>query len=950
MFNLLRYFTISSLIACIVATLILGIFYRRTAESDLIMLAESKNVALFQSVANSLWSQFDPLVTASPSTEANNNMTQEGLIPRLRDTVLAQLRGSMIDKIRIYNLNGVTVFSTETAEIGQDSSGNSGFQQALRGQLNSELVTRGTLDAFENRVETGDMLDTYLPIYDSEQKTTPIAVVEVYSDVTALVDKINATQRRVVISLLLAFALLYGVLWLIVSYANNILQRQYSQVEQAEFSLLQEKIVLEQRVAERTTALRDANLQLERELYARKVAQDKQYSYGERLQALRQIEQEILAVKSPETIAEVALRHLRNLIPCRLASMIVFDYEKREGIVLAVNSDNDSRALYPNSRIPFHSFRILDGFLQINQETKTPPAYEMTAEWRLRRDGVVKYIQVPLITHDELIGTLDLGIGANEELLPEHMEIAREAANSLAVSLQQAQLHGQISYQAQALQSRVEELNVAKLALEHEQASLAQRVEARTAELRKANEALAKASRLKDEFLASMSHELRTPLHAILSYAELLQEEIYGPINERQQRSLHDLEEVGRHLLALINDLLDVSRIEADKLDLEIGEVNVAEVCEASLRFIQQSASQKNLQIITQIDERLGTMEADERRLKQILTNLLNNAVKFTPVGSQIGLEVRLRERTSQVKFVIWDCGIGIDAENLEKIFQPFVQIDARLARNYPGAGLGLALVDRLTKLHGGTITVTSEVGKGSRFTILLPLQQASKPSAPEATMPLARIETKPAEIAIVNGAATSSEKRAKLTVESPLEDVRPDRPTNGQAHAASSHTPIPVTGHEQPVVKGLLNQPKPLLLVCEDNELNRKTLVDFLEFKGYDVIVAGDGQQAIDVAAEYDPDLILIDVQMPVLDGLSAIRQMRSQGNTKPMIALTGLAMHGDEQRCLSAGATAYYSKPIRLNELIAVIDRQLRGRLPNKENGNGVALSSVVVSGNSL
>ncbi|MFN8486892.1 MAG: ATP-binding protein [Caldilineaceae bacterium] len=949
MFNLLRYFTISSLIACIAASLILGLFYRRTAESDLVTLAESKNVALFQSVANSLWSQIDPLVTAAPLTEAANNMTQQGVIPRLRDTVTAQLRGSQIDKIRVYNLTGITVFSTETAEIGQDSSGNAGFQQALRGQLNSELIARGPLDVFENRVETGDMLDTYLPIYDSQQKTAPIAIVEVYSDVTALVDKINATQRRVVISLLLAFALLYGVLWLIVSYANHILQRQYSQVAQTELALLQEKIVLEQRVAERTMALRDANLQLERELYARKVAQEKQYSYGERLQALRQIEQEILAVKSPETIAEVALRHLRNLIPCRLASMIVFDYEKCEGIVLAVNSDNESRVLYPNSRIPFHSFRILEGFLQVNQETKTPPAYEMTAEWRLRRNGVVKYIQVPLITHDELIGTLDLGIGADEELQPEHMEIAREAANSLAVSLQQAQLHGQISYQAQALQSRVEELNVAKLALEHEQASLAQRVEERTTELRQANEALAKASRLKDEFLASMSHELRTPLHAILSYAELLQEEIYGPINERQQRSLHDLEEVGRHLLALINDLLDVSRIEADKLDLEIGEVKVAEICEASLRFIQQSASQKNLQIITQIDERLGTMEADERRLKQILTNLLNNAVKFTPTGGQIGLDVRLRERNAQVKFVIWDCGIGIDAENLEKIFQPFVQIDARLARNYPGAGLGLALVDRLTKLHGGTVTVTSEVGKGSRFTVLLPLRQAAKPSAPEVTTPLARLdENKPAQAPIVDR-ATAPEKQTKLAAELPVEEPRPKSSANGQAYRAPSYTPIPVTGHEPPLVKALLNQPKPLLLVCEDNELNRKTLVDFLEFKGYDVVVAGDGQQAIDVAAEYDPDLILIDVQMPVLDGLSAIRQMRAKGNTKPIIALTGLAMHGDEQRCISAGATAYYSKPVRLNELIAVVDRQLRNRLPSKDN-NGGASPSVVVSGNRL
>lgn len=946
MFNLLRYFTISSLIACIVASLILGLFYRQTAEADLIELAQSKNVALFQSIANSLWSQIDPLVTPSVSVATNGTMTQEGLIPRLRDTMLAQLRGSMIDKIKVYNVEGVVAFSTQTAEIGHDGSTNPGFQQALKGQVSSELVGRGTLDIFDSRVEDRDMLDTYLPVYDSTRNKSPVAIVEVYSDVTALVDKINATQRRVVVSLVLAFALLYSVLWLIVSYANGILQRQYSEIQQAELSLLQEKIVLEQRVAERTTALRDANVQLERELYARKVAQEKQHSYGERLKALRQIEQEILAVKSPETIAEVALRHLRHLIPCRLASMVVFDYEKREGIVLAVNSDNESRVLYPNSRIPFHSFRILDSFLQINQEAKTPPAYEMTAEWRLRRDGVVKYIQVPLITHDELIGTLDLGIGANEELQPEHMEIAREAANSLAVSLQQAQLYGQISYHAHALQSRVEELNEAKLALEHEQASLAQRVEERTTELRQANDELAKASRLKDEFLASMSHELRTPLHAILSYAELLQEEIYGPLNERQLRSLYDLAEVGKHLLALINDLLDVSRIEADKLELEISEVKIGEICEASLRFIQQSASQKNLQIITSFDERLATMEADERRLKQILANLLNNAVKFTPAGAQIGLNVTLRERTGQVKFVVWDCGIGIEAENLQKIFQPFVQIDARLARNYPGAGLGLALVDRLTKLHGGTVSVASEPGKGSRFTVLLPLHQAVAPLPSEEAKPLLPLEAQSSNFAIMKVPVGLLADQTNLVVKTTIEETKLNGHSANQAEPAlASYTPIPVTGQEQQPAGALLKQVKPLLLVGEDNELNRKTLVDFLEFKGYAVVVAEDGQQAIDVAARHNPDLILIDVQMPVLDGLSAIREMRTQGNAKPIIALTGLAMHGDEQRCLSAGATAYYSKPVRLNELVAVIDRQLRSRPIGKEN-NGLQRQTVVVS----
>jgi len=552
---------------------------------------------------------------------------------------------------------------------------------------------------------------------------------------------------------------------------------------------------------------------------------------------------------------------------------------------------------------------------------------------------VVRYVQVPLITHDKLVGTLDLGMGPNEELQPEHWEIAHEAANSLAIAVQQARLHEEVEYNAHELQLRVEELNKTQVALELEQKSLAQRVEVRTAELRNANQALAKASRLKDEFLASMSHELRTPLHAILSYAELLQEGIYGILNERQLRSLRDLEEVGKHLLALINDLLDVSRIEADKLELELGEVKIADICAASLRFIQQGADQKNLQIAMNFDQRLTTMEADERRLKQILTNLLNNAVKFTPTGGQIGLDVTAIDQLTKVQFVIWDSGIGIEAENLERIFQPFVQVDARLSRNYSGAGLGLALVDRLTKLHGGAVYATSEVGKGSRFTVSIPLQQQPVPTAlPEGLYPVSinSLVVESSTIALADRPLLAEPPRPLINKLLPLNNhhfsppVQPPTPANGNDYAAKAEFETPG---------------RPLLLVGEDNELNRKTLVDFLEFKGYDVVIAQDGQEVLDLVERCHPDLILIDVQMPVLDGLSAIRQLRARGERMPIISLTGMAMQGDEQRCLNAGATAYYSKPVRLNELVAVIDRQLNHPL-GKTGENGLATPAISVA----
>ena len=241
-------------------------------------------------------------------------------------------------------------------------------------------------------------------------------------------------------------------------------------------------------------------------------------------------------------------------------------------------------------------------------------------------------------------------------------------------------------------------------------------------QLRLTNAELEHAARLKDEFLANMSHELRTPLSAILIIGESLQEQVYGPLTDKQQKALRDVVESGQHLLALINDILDLSKIEAGKVELQPGPVNVAAVCQASLRLVREQAIKKNHSVALLLPSDSLTIRADERRLKQILVNLLSNAVKFTPDGGKIGLEVHAGRCSSDIRFAVRDTGIGIRPELQSRLFQPFVQLDSALNRQFGGTGLGLALVRRLAELHGGHVDVQSTPNEGSCFTIVVPL------------------------------------------------------------------------------------------------------------------------------------------------------------------------------------------------------------------------------------
>jgi predicted ATPase/signal transduction histidine kinase len=246
---------------------------------------------------------------------------------------------------------------------------------------------------------------------------------------------------------------------------------------------------------------------------------------------------------------------------------------------------------------------------------------------------------------------------------------------------------------------------------------------------------LQRATRLKDEFLATMSHELRTPLNAILGMSEALQEEIFGAINPLQLNAVSTIEQSGEHLLSLINDILDVSKITAGKLDLNITQVSVPELCKSSLMLVRQQAFAKQIQLNTHLPADLEPIAIDERRMRQVLINLINNAVKFTPKGGTVTLSVSIKpiEIAAQtagyaVCFAISDTGIGIASDDLTKLFQPFIQIDSSLSRKYEGTGLGLVLVKQIVELHGGDVTINSEVGRGSCFTAIIPQTHLNLP------------------------------------------------------------------------------------------------------------------------------------------------------------------------------------------------------------------------------
>ncbi|HEX5863863.1 MAG TPA: ATP-binding protein, partial [Casimicrobiaceae bacterium] len=310
--------------------------------------------------------------------------------------------------------------------------------------------------------------------------------------------------------------------------------------------------------------------------------------------------------------------------------------------------------------------------------------YQSRVREILIRLGYHSLLAVPLLSEDRLLGGLTVNRKSTGEFAPEVIELLKTFATQSALAIRNARLFREI-------QTKGRQLGI--------------------------------ASQHKSEFLANMSHELRTPLNAIIGFSEVLAERMFGEVNEKQAEYLADILESGRHLLSLINDILDLSKIEAGRMELEPSDFDLPSAIENTLILVRERAQRRAITLQRTVDERVGTIQADERKVKQVLLNLLSNALKFTPEGGRIDVAAGVRDGVAEIS--VTDTGVGIAPEDQEAVFEEFRQV-GRAAQKVEGTGLGLAISRKFIELHGGRIWVTSEVGKGSTFAFTLPLTTQS--------------------------------------------------------------------------------------------------------------------------------------------------------------------------------------------------------------------------------
>ncbi len=436
---------------------------------------------------------------------------------------------------------------------------------------------------------------------------------------------------------------------------------------------------------------------------------------------------------------------------------------------------------------------------------------------------------IPLSSPQHVIGAMTMARRLVQPFTDVEAALVRVIVSQAAISIENAQLYAAMH----GHMSRIEEQNHA---------------------LEDANVQINEVSRLKSEFLANMSHELRTPLNSILGFSEILKDNLAGALSDEQRvECLEAIHASGEHLLQLINDVLDMSKIEAGRMDLVLEEFAVDSSIREVITVVKSLAGRKNIELSIATKPEDLVVYADKGKFKQVIYNLLSNAIKFTPESGFIFVDTKVREQAGDMLVTVTDTGVGIPAEHIDKIWGEFYMVQGEHQKQ-KGTGLGLSLVRKLVELHGGQIGVFSEEGKGSTFSFTMPLQA---------------------------GAA------------------------QGEQQALSR-----------------------LILLVDDNPSNLELTRMILTSGGYRVEVATDGQEGLLKAKELKPSLILMDIQLPGMDGLTATRALKSDPDTAgiKVVALTANAMKGTKEEALQAGCIGYIPKPIDVKRFVRDITEFLR------------------------
>lgn len=1108
-FRLRRYFAMASCLSLVAAALVLGLVYGQAAARSLLELGELNHVALTKAFANSLWPRYRDFFVSAPGGE---EIRASATLAALRKDVVTLTSGTPVVKVKIYDLRGRTVFSTEARQIGEDQSRNGGFLGALAGRATSELTHRGAFSAFDRIIEERDVLSSYLPVRGPSGDIE--GVVEIYSDVTGLLGKASESARHATWTVVAVLGVLYTVLFLIVRRGDGLIHR-------AETALRASQQDLKARVRDRTEEV-DRRL---RETTALLAVANLVGDAPEFPEAIRRICRELARLTGADTVAAYVTNPQKTQVwpvagyrvPKNLPSLatetlpladLQFSASIRSGeVVWTDDVRNDPRftstvflqiphqalilaplvldgevagafnliwwadrhqpgagelalleAVGRQASVLLRATRLTSALEERAARLRTLVQLNQLVSSELSMDKVLKEIalaaaeltRAPLVSvwvadeshrvlearafSDDALGTdapgrrCGFGQGGVGWVATHRrrLDVSDVLADARFAEWSRWRGRGLRSFTGMPVMLDGELLAVLALAGREpftfdadasdlldgfvSQMAIALRNAALFDAEAAARRAAEEAARAKSEFLATMSHEIRTPMNGILGMSELL---LNTSLSDTQQRFAKSLHSSGRALLAVLNDILDFSRIDAGKLQLEVVDFDPRQIAEDVVDLFAESAQGKGLELLCAVAPDMpGALRGDPGRLRQILTNLVGNAIKFTERGEVVVTLAGAAAAGPGGEDAEWvlrgevrDSGIGMTRDVLERLFQPFIQADSSTVRRFGGTGLGLAIVKRLVELMGGTIAVESEIDRGAVFSFTVPLRRSDGVATETARSDLhgvrvlvvednatnrlildhqmrawgvhvdvaaggeeglamlraAAARGRPYEVAIVDmkmpgrnglelarvvqtepelaglrlvlltslGAMSAAEARrvgyaAYLT--KPVRQAELYRCLLGVVAA-----PFPMPGGERGKGPG----PDPALggrrvLLAEDSLVNQDVARTMLETLGCVVETVTDGEDAVRATGRERFDLILMDCQMPRMDGFAATAAIRraetGQGHRLPIVALTANAMAEDRDRCLAAGMDDYLAKPFELVQLQAVLRRWIR------------------------
>ncbi len=662
----------------------------------------------------------------------------------------------------------------------------------------------------------------------------------------------------------------------------------------------------------------------------------------------------------------------------RTAELITEDDDENDTVLRLIGSYGYQRRAMPTTFRPGES---LIGQAAVEKRAiilkEAPPGYLKIASG-LGEASPAHIVVLPVLFEGRLLGVIELATFSSFttvalDFLNQIADLIGVTVNTISVNtktegllLESQRLTAELSMRSAELEARQEELERTNEELQEKAEQLAQQnrdIEIKNGEIEEARqvleeraEQLALASRYKSEFLANMSHELRTPLNSLLILAKLLSDNNEGNLSPKQVEFADTIHGAGSDLLQLINDILDLSKVEAGKMDVRPARIALVQLVDYVEATFQPVALDKNLDFAVRVSPALPvTLHTDEQRLQQVLRNLISNAVKFTDAGAvdfsirQAGREVpqHVRERLLEsgsiqgpddelIAFSVSDTGIGIPDNKLREIFEAFKQADGTTSRKYGGTGLGLSISREIARLLGGEIHAESELGKGSTFTLYLPLRtEAPEPvgdprqGAPGSLAPRASVGVTPVGLPVPVGENPADHwaQEVRELAEERRRGAVERRRSAALESAAGPRTVEPVP--PRPAGGGRRFDGQQVLIV-DDDVRNVFALTSVLEQHGLTVLYAENGREGIEMLEQHESvALVLMDIMMPEMDGYAtteAIRRM-PQFAGLPIIALTAKAMKGDREKSLQAGATDHITKPVETDHLLSVMHEWLSG-----------------------